>query len=293
MTMNDSGDLLHVLYRGPLASCNYDCFYCPFAKHRSDADELRRDREALASFSSWATTAPRSLAVLITPWGEGLIRRWYQEALVILSHAPNVRKIAIQTNLSCDIDFLENASRAHVGLWCTFHPTEARLETFLGRCEKLLELGISFSIGIVGLRENRPWAERLRRHLPEDVYVWVNAYKSEGPDYYNDEDLVAFESLDPLFPINNQRHPSRGRACQAGQTAISVDGDGNVRRCHFVDRILGNLYEQPLEEILGGPRPCPNATCGCHIGYVHLDELGLRSVFGDRLPERVPLDWPA
>jgi biotin synthase-like enzyme len=37
---------LSVLYRGPLSSCNYDCHYCPFAKHHETSAELRRDREA-------------------------------------------------------------------------------------------------------------------------------------------------------------------------------------------------------------------------------------------------------
>ena len=30
------------------------------------------------------------------------------------------------------------------------------------------------------------------------------------------------------------------------------------------------------------------ATCGCHIGYIHLDELGLYEVFGEGLMERIP-----
>ena len=33
-------------------------------------------------------------------------------------------------------------------------------------------------------------------------------------------------------------------------------------------------------------RPCTNATCGCHIGYVHMNELDLYSVFGDGVLER-------
>ena len=29
-----------ILYRGPLASCNYDCPYCPFAKRRDSRAQL-------------------------------------------------------------------------------------------------------------------------------------------------------------------------------------------------------------------------------------------------------------
>jgi hypothetical protein len=284
-------DVLHMLYRGPLASCNYDCWYCPFAKHRSDATELARDRDALHRFSDWVRlTASRPLTLLLTPWGEALVRRWYQEALVELSHLPVVRKVAIQTNLSCRVDWLAEADPLHLGLWCTFHPGEARIESFLARCRRLDELGIRYSVGLVGLHENLSWGQTLRAELPTNVYLWINAYKSGGPDYYCEEEIEAFTAVDPLFPINNRRHPSRGRSCRSGASAISVDGDGNVRRCHFVDRVLGNLYEQPLDKMLA-ERPCPNATCGCHIGYVHLDELKLHAVFGNNLPERIPQSY--
>ncbi len=280
---------LHVLYRGPLGSCNYGCAYCPFAKHASDAAERERDRAALARFVDWVggRGASARISILFTPWGEALVRRWYQQALVELSHLPAVRKVAIQTNLSCRVGWLARADRRHTGLWCTFHPTEAPLERFLERCCQLDDLGVRYSAGIVGLRENLEQAWALRRELPASVYVWVNAYKSAGPDYYTAREIESFTEIDPLFPINNRHHPSLGRSCRAGSSSISVDGDGNVRRCHFIGRVLGNLYRQDLEEILT-ERPCPNATCDCHIGYVNLDHLNLGALFGDGLPERIP-----
>jgi hypothetical protein len=39
-------------------------------------------------------------------------------------------------------------------------------------------------------------------------------------------------------------------------------------------------------------RPCPRAACDCHIGYVHLEELGLDAVFGDDILVRIPMDVP-
>ena len=43
----------------------------------------------------------------------------------------------------------------------------------------------------------------LRRELPADVYLWVNAYK-RNPDYYTAEMVEKLTRLDPLFPVNNQ-----------------------------------------------------------------------------------------
>src|SRR5262245_11796518 len=99
---------LSILYRGPLSSCNYGCGYCPFAKHHESAEELRRDEEALERFVNWVgKRTGDEISILFTPWGEGLIRRWYQRAFVRLSAFAQVQKVAIQTNLSCRLDFID------------------------------------------------------------------------------------------------------------------------------------------------------------------------------------------
>jgi hypothetical protein len=99
--------------------------------------------------------------------------------------------------------------------------------------------------------------------------------------------VARFTAVDPLFPLNNQYHPSAGRPCRAGATVISVDGDGVMRRCHFIKTPLGSIYVPGFERALG-PTPCTNASCGCHIGYVHMQDLKLYEVFGDGVLERIP-----
>jgi hypothetical protein len=69
-----------------------------------------------------------------------------------------------------------------------------------------------------------------------------------------------------------------------------VDGEGTVRRCHFVPEILGNLYDGSFRTALG-PRPCPKPACDCHIGYVHMPELPLYDVFAGGILERIPTGW--
>jgi MoaA/NifB/PqqE/SkfB family radical SAM enzyme len=278
---------LSILYRGPLSSCNYACAYCPFAKRHEGAAELAADRRALERFVGWVTDHPDyQLAVLFTPWGEALIRRHYQEALVRLTNLAHVQRAAIQTNLSCPLNWVEDCDRGRLALWTTFHPSEVSRTRFLARCRELDRRGVRYSVGVVGLKEHADEVEALRRELPPYVYLWVNAYK-DRPDYYDADDLSRFEAIDPLFRVNAVRHPSHGKACRTGRSVVSVDGDGTVRRCHFIREPLGNLYEDDLESVLGD-RPCTNATCGCHIGYVHLEELGLYEVFGRGVLERIP-----
>ena len=278
---------LSILYRGPLSSCNYDCAYCPFAKRRETAEELERDRVALDRFITWIERRPAEdrIRVLFTPWGEALVRRWYREGLARLTALRQVERAVVQTNLSCGLDWVERCDLNKLALWTTFHPTQIRREKFLQRCRELTHRGVHFSVGVVGLREHFADIAALKEELPAGVYLWVNAYK-DVRDYHRPEEAEWLAGIDPLFPINNTRHPSLGRNCRTGHEVISVDGEGTIRRCHFVKEPLGNLYEAGIEEILR-PRVCPNATCGCHIGYVHMPELGLYETFGDRVLERM------
>ena len=286
---------LKILYRGPLSSCNYDCHYCPFAKRFESAEELAVDRKALERFCDWVVDREQDkYSILFTPWGEGLTRRWYREAMIRLSNLSQIEKIAIQTNLTCGLGWIRDCDLSATGLWCTWHPTQISMDKFVTRCRELDQIGVNYSVGIVGLREYMAAAAELRKRLSPETYLWVNAYKSAPDDqrtndgkYYSLADLEHWSAIDPLFPINNVRHPSEGKACRTGETVISVDGDGDVRRCHFIKQVIGNLYDGSFESALKA-RPCTNQTCGCHIGYVHMHERELYDVFGDGLMERVP-----
>jgi hypothetical protein len=276
---------LTILYRGPLASCDYDCPYCPFAKRRDTPAQLRADRAALERFTAWAAanTGDR-LSVLFTPWGEGLVRSWYRRALTELSRLPHIARVAIQTNLSCRTGWLAEADLDTLALWCTFHPGQTPYDRFLARSRELAALGVRHSVGIVGLPEHLEPARRLRAELPEQVYLWVNA--AEGRSYTDDE-AAEWTALDPLFGYSRHPHRSAGLPCRTGISVISVDGDGTVRRCHFVRAELGNLYDGSYRAALA-PRPCPLAVCDCHIGYVHLESLPLYDVFAGGVLERIP-----
>lgn len=278
---------LTILYRGPLSSCNYGCDYCPFAKHFETPAELEADRRGLLRFVLWCEENRHvTLSVFFTPWGEALIRSWYRNALIFLSHLPNIRRVAIQTNLSCRLDWLDAANRQTVGIWATFHPAQTSPEEFLAKCRQLSDRGIRYSVGVVGMKEHLPAAQLLRSQLSPDTYLWINAYKRD-PDYYTPSLLEAFEAIDPCFPTNTHHHPSKGRPCRTGHSVISVDGDGTIRRCHFIKTPIGNLYDASFPECLL-PRPCTNDTCGCHIGYIHMPDLKLYELYGEGILERIP-----
>jgi MoaA/NifB/PqqE/SkfB family radical SAM enzyme len=270
---------LALLYRGPLDSCNYACSYCPFAKRDASRRTLERDRASLARFVGWAKqVAGWQLEILFTPYGEALIWPHYQAALVELSRADHVRQVSIQTNASGKLDFLDQADRARVSLWISWHPTEVELEPFARRIAALHEAGTRLSVGAVAVPEHLAAVEALRAALPPAVPMWINAQKPNAR--YGEAERARWRALDPAFDVDARRHLTRGAACLAGEDTISVSGSGVVTRCHFVDDVLGNLYEDDLETMLW-PRPCTRARCDCFIGYSNLPALDLRRTFVD------------
>ncbi len=284
-------NVTRILYRGSLSSCNYGCGYCPFAKTTNTREELDRDRDQLNQFVDWVEANRQPIGVFFTPWGEAIIHRYYREAMVRLSRFEHIHRVAVQTNLSGHLDDLAAARTDRLAVWATFHPGETDVPRFLKRCDCLRELKIQFSVGVVGFHEHFKIIAELRGLLHDEVYLWINAPKSSGIDY-SETDMQFLTSIDPYFRWNTERWPSRGKPCQTGLTSFTVDGEGDVRRCHFVDGIIGNIYSDEVWKHLYR-RACPNATCGCHIGYVHRDDFQLEQLYGENLLERIPVAWPS
>ena len=265
---------LGILWRGPLDSCNYGCAYCPFAKRPTRQANLDADRAALARFVAWVARATEwRLQLLFTPYGEALIWPWYRQALAQLSHLSHVELVAIQTNGSGPMDFLDAADRRRVALWMSWHPSEIARAAMVAKVAALSATGTRLSLGMVAAPARLADAEALRRELPPTVPMWLNAEKPL-PRFTPDE-LTRFTGIDPDFALETRRQRTRGLDCRTGDEVVSIDGDGDVRRCHFVDDVLGNLYRDDLAALLR-PRACTRATCECWIGYAHLPSLSVR-----------------
>lgn len=273
---------LRLYYRGRLSGCNYDCGYCPFAKQADSREQLRQDKADLQRFVQWVGQQNQTLEIMFTPWGEAFIRRYYQAAMIHLNQFEQVQKVVIQTNLSGSLSsFLQHANQK-IALWCTYHPSQTSLERFVTQCKKLIEHQIRFSVGTVGNLADLEAIEALRSALPASIYVWVNVNRDEQA-CYTSQDYQRFKQVDPLFELNCHEYASFGKACYAGIQSLFVDGTGRVQRCHFVKQSLGNIYQQFQQD----ESPCPNQTCDCHIGYLHLKELALYEVFEGGVLERI------
>ena len=163
------------------------------------------------------------------------------------------------------------------------------MSQFLGKCHELDARQIKYSVGVVGFKEALDSIEDMRKKLPKETYLWINALKKEA-DYYNFDDINRMTNVDPYVQFNLTNHSSKGLLCRAGNTTFSVNGAGDITPCHFIKDIIGNIYDADFEKQLF-PRLCTNETCGCHIGYVHLEKLALEKVFGEGILERIAVSF--
>lgn len=289
-----SGMQASVYYRGSLSSCNYACPYCPFSKRVDSRETLARDRQQLDKFVNWVRqqeSRGHRLSIFFNPYGEGLVHSWYRQAMVELSQLPHVDKIAIQTNLSVKLDWTSALQRDKAAFWATYHPGETTEDRFFEQCMTLYEQGIAFSAGTVGLRESFAAIASLRRRLPDDVYVWINAFK-DRPNYYRPGEVEYLQQIDPYFAHNLNDYDSLGQSCLAGEQVFYVQGNGMVKRCYQDKRVIGSIYRHELEQ-MAEKRPCGMSQCGCYIGYVHMPEQPFHQLYGNGLLERIPQAYRA
>ena len=286
---------LLVLFRTRLEWCNYTCPYCPWnaTVQRVPSEAFHEDEVRLHRILDRVAELPDPVELFITPKAEYLVLPYWREAMARLLALPQVERVTIQTNLSFDVaDFLKRVDAGKLALWTTYHPTEVtpdELEQLHAKWRLLQERGVTFSVGIVGTHENLPHMRTLRRRLDPSVYLWVNAYQRE-PNYYTAEHLEQIRGVDPWFDLNNQAFPSRGRPCSAGQRAVYLDDEGDLRRCFFVGEVIGNLFRDGWRR-LDSPRGCPRETCHCYVGHMHIVELDFRSIYGRNLAVRIPENW--
>ncbi len=271
-----------LLYRGFLSSCNYSCGYCPFAKRADNRRQLLRDRQSVEHFSNWiAEQTSEQWKILFTPWGEALTRSWYRAALIRLSHLPQVLRAGAQTNLSCGVRWINECNLERLSLWTTFHPSEISASVFALKVMRLRERGVLLSVGMVAVPGLLSDVQDMRDRLPPDVYMWLNAQQPRRRPYSEDE-IARYSQIDQNFQLTLRPVRSQGRPCPAGEVAFTVDGNGDMRRCHFVDAVIGNIYDAKWRSALM-PRNCPNACCKCFLGTSQLLSTDVSPAIRDRL----------
>lgn len=250
--------------------------------------EIEIEKQDIDSFYNRlkALSENYKITLIFTPKGEIANLDFYGNLILKVEKLKNIEKIVIQTNLSGNMGWIQNLSSKKVVFWATFHPEEISVDDFLQNCKELYERAILFTVGAVGISENKKQISDLRKKLPRSVYFWINGYK-DIEKYYLKKDIYFFSKIDNNFEINLKNYNSYGESCSTGENSILVEGNGNIRRCHLDSKVIGDFYKDNLDEILYR-RKCRNKLCDCYITYIHMDKLKLRKIYGNSIAERVP-----
>lgn len=282
-----------VLYRGSLKSCNYQCSYCPFSKHRSSQRELGRDREEWFRFVDSLVSgkwAGKFEALMVAPYGEALIHPWYWEGLAAVSRTENMEAVGAQTNLSFvlekSLEYYEGAGGRveKLRLWATFHPEMTGPEEFAKKCRQVWDTGIALSVGAVGVPENLELIRRLRHLLPEEIYLWVN--KMDGlKREYTKEEKEAFLEIDPYFWQELVSVPADVGKCRR---RFFVESDGRRRLCNIGRVMEENWYGNDGACGVREPFFCGRKRCSCYLAYGDRADFMNQILFGPYPNFRIP-----
>jgi len=289
-----------IIYRSRLEWCNFTCEYC-YWHNKGDSIKLNKQEAADDKImlhkiiDRLQEKSDFEFEFFFTPAAEVIALPYYRQAMQKLIQLENCRVVTAQTNLSWNVkSFLEKIDqnlKHKIRFWATFHPTEmdeSKQEKWIEKVRHLKNEGIKFSVGAVGIKKNIPSIQKMKLVLDDlGIFFWVNAYKRyEG--YYNVEEIEALESVDPFFKRNNQFILHKNKPCSAGKSSFYLTDTGDIRRCNWVDDIIGNIYDdnfQPFTE----NNLCEAARCQCYVGHMMIPSEKYEEVYGDFRCSRIPM----
>ncbi len=281
---------LDLLYRGSLKSCNYQCSYCPFSKHRRSERELQKDQNQwMHLVRTMEERADMVRTLMVVPYGEALIHSWYWEGLARITALPALKAAGSQTNGSFPVkeslrQFCQAGGEVNkLRLWVTFHPEMIQAEAFADTCNLLLAEGVRFCVGAVAVPNNLKLLKKLREKLPEDLYLWMNRMDGLRRSY-TPEETEEFCSIDPYFGRELADVPADLTQC-AGR--LFVEGDGRTKTCNisrygadFRERLSGEPgFLEPL---------CGCRRCSCYLAYGGRRDFINQVIFGPWPVFRIP-----
>lgn len=229
--MSSLSTVRSIYYRGSLEHCNYTCSYCPFGRKSVSADTTE-DQEALDRFISriggWKYG---SLRILIIPYGEAMIHRYYREGIMRLVAMPHVIGVSCQTNLSFSVSrFLDEAEAEQADVskfrfWASYHPEMVGVGEFASKIEMLRAAGIGVCAGAVGDPSAKEQIRKLRQLLDPSVYLFVNAMQGLRKPL-SEEDSRFFGEIDNLFDYDRRNAKACLDGCVGGRETLLSTGKG-------------------------------------------------------------------
>ena len=253
--------------------------------------DTTEDQEALDRFISriggWKYG---SLRILIIPYGEAMIHRYYREGIMRLAAMPHVIGVSCQTNLSFSVSrFLDEAEveQADVSkfrFWASYHPEMVGVGEFASKVEMLRAAGIGVCAGAVGDPSAKEQIRKLRQLLDPSVYLFVNAMQGLRKPL-SEEDIRFFGEIDNLFDYDRRNAKACLDGCVGGRETLFIDRKGDMYACPRSRVKIGNFYQGDGAVV---PLSCKRKVCDCYIAFSNLNNHPLHRIMGEGAFWRIP-----
>lgn len=272
-----------IYYRGWIDFCNFACSYCPFAKHPPSPKMMALEEKTLQNLQSLIQSTPGEVFVMMTPYGEGMVHSFYQQAVADLLSSDKVAGLGVQTNFSWNVE--EFLSRAKKGLeklriWATYHPEFSSVEHFAQKINKASER-FAISAGIVATTENQKEIQNLRSALNPDVYLWLNAMDRQK-HRFDENRIEELLRIDPMFSYEFAAYRDE-RSKNDADFAICC----SYENCYVEKNKASNRCFFKSKQAIASD--CHNhRLCDCYLGYSNFKPYKMVNFFGEGLPFRVP-----
>lgn len=271
-----------IYYRGWIDFCNFFCSYCPFAKHPPSQKMMALEERSLQNLKALIQSTRGEVFLMMTPYGEGMVHSFYQQAVADLLSSDKVAGLGVQTNFSWNVEeFLSKVEKGleKLRIWATYHPEFSSVEHFAQKINKASE-HFAISAGIVATTDNQKEIQHLRSALNPDVYLWLNAMDRQK-NRFDEKRIEELLLIDPMFSYefaSYREHFSNEanfEICRSYENRY-VDKNRQSNRCFFKNKqaIASDCHNHRL--------------CDCYLGYSNFKQRKMVNFFGEGLPFRVP-----
>ena len=281
--------------------CNYACPYCPQIHTRFRKLKNGLTSHAFDNFSveRWTEAFDRHFAhqkfsITITG-GEPMLDRLSMP--ILLQHLvgmPTCEMVRIDTNASWGVRHFEHLQKERIELMCTFHPSRAKLDTFVARIKSYQDAGFKVSmVNYVMSQDNFDGFLPLREQLSA-FKIPVNPNPLWGGAHpYTEQQRELLQQWLPVkdYLFRSGTLSSRGRKCLFPALAYEMNQTGSIHvGCHRAT--ASSFFADSLPTLFAGPVPCPHKSCVCVDKYSFLEEVNRNSslspiaVYADLLHER-------
>lgn len=220
-----------------------NCPYCYVKDTRRDID--KKTQRYMDRLPSALGSLPYNLTVAVEQNGDALISDRMKDFIITLSKLKNMRAVNFNTNLSSNLnelnEFLKKVNTDTLTLCCTYHQHVYKdYEGFKEKLRLLKSAGVSTVVIMVAYPKGLEKFAEFKSDFdaigtPLNINAFGGKYKGKiYPDSYTTKEREYLRSIfysELAYEYNLERKKTTGIPCNSGVSSIAIDRFGDVFAC--------------------------------------------------------------